>query len=180
MAWATPKQRLLRKQLRRRIRNARERDFMIDNAIASPFKNGLLITRRTLTLGNKVYPPGSSIPPTLAGRNLRILLNTGAVWWAPCGTNVTASKPATLPEPPKPQPKREIEFVEVFDDPEASYRKTLELETAKCGGSRTTASDRLMADPRGRALYLQATKIACAKESRRRGKVSISPSLIGL
>jgi hypothetical protein len=175
----TPKRRAYRARLRRKIANARERDAMINNQTTPPDKGWFLLTKRTLTLGDQVFPPGAKVSAADCGLNLHKLLETGAVRWAAPGTPV-AAKSSPLPKPPKPAPKPEVEIVGDPDDPVSSYRKSLELLVERCGGDAALANDRMMASKDGRDLYLRAVKIACSKEAQKRGKVSISPSLIGM
>jgi hypothetical protein len=178
-AYRTPKQRAYRTRLRRQIANAKQRDAMHSNGICAPAAGWKLIARRRLTAGGIAFPAGSELLPSQCGRNLRALLDSGSVWWAPPGQNVTAQS-SPLPEPPKPAPTPPVEVIDVPDDAPESYRKSLELLVERCDGDAARANDLMMASPAGRDLYLRAVKIACAKEAQRRGKVSISPSLIGM
>jgi hypothetical protein len=172
-------QRGYRRRLRDQIARAKERDAMHSNGICAPAAGWQLITRRTLTLGDRTFPAGSKLEPTEAGANLRSLLSSGSVWWAPPGTPI-AAKSSPLPEPPKPAPKPAVEIVGDPDDPVSSYRKSLELLIERCDGDAARGNDLMMASKDGRDLYVRAVKVACAKEAQKRGKVSISPSLIGM
>jgi hypothetical protein len=174
----TSKRRAYRTQLRRQIRNAKQRDHMHNNGICAPAAGWKLIARRRLTAGGTVYPAGSEILASECGRNIRALLDSGAIWWAPPSQPISA-KPTTLPPQAKPQPKPTIEFVDIPDDPEASWRQTLALMTEKCG-SHSAAVDLLMSNSLARDLCKRATRAACAAEARKRRRVSISPSMIGL
>lgn len=98
--------------MRRQIRNARERDHMINNSIAPPGKGWILVARRRIASGGQVYNAGCEISPTAAGRNIRALLDSGAVWWAPPGTPI-AAKPVKLPAPAKLQPLPTLEFIDI-------------------------------------------------------------------
>jgi hypothetical protein len=139
---------------------------MLNNSTTPPDKGWFLQTRRTLTLGNQVFPAGAKVSAADCGRNLRTHLDTGAVWWAPPGTPI-AAKPAKLPTPAKLQPLPTLEFIDIPDDPEASWRQTLALMTERCG-SHAAAMDLLMGNAQARALCKLATRVACTTEAKRR------------
>jgi hypothetical protein len=147
-------------------------------AVNMPAEGWRLIARRQFQVNGQVVPVGAEVPVSaLEGRNLAALLSGHFVSWQPPGNKPLAKArvlPAPKPEPPRPA-------VELIDDPDpvASWRRSLESMTAKCGGNAALAKDLLLANRTAQELYKLACRSWADAEAKKRNTTSVSPSLGG-
>jgi hypothetical protein len=146
--------------------------------IASPGEGWFLMCRQRIS-ADKIYGAGCRVEAEKLGRNLAALLRVGAVAWMPGHTPVAAT-PRDLPVPAEPVKKPTVTLVTRHDDAVLNWKATLSNLTHRCGGNERLARDLLAGNPQAAELEKRAMRIACEREARRRGVVSVSPEQAGV
>jgi hypothetical protein len=134
----------------------------------------VLIAKRRLVVGSKVYDVGSVLPTKqIALKNLEAMISARAA----------AYQPRNRRELPKPTPARKRpDKIEIVDDADVvlSWKKTLALTAERCGGDIATARDLLAADRAGIDLFLRASRVHQERERRRLKTFSLPEESIRL
>jgi hypothetical protein len=143
----------------------------------SPGKGWVLIARRQITGGGKIYPTGSEVEIEHLGPNWRALLDAHYCEWRPIADRSSLPKSRDLAPAPPPSGKPEVKIIH---DPDAlaSWRLTKAEMVRACDGNVARAEDLLMANRQAVHIYQVAVRIACTEEAKRRGLRSISPSQV--
>jgi hypothetical protein len=128
-----------------------------------PAKGWVLVARRTLTIGQAVFPAGSQVPlDDVKLPNLKALLTQGLCHWVPPAK--LDSRPLPKPLPASiPEPKRPAEMYIASDpDPVLAWQQTLDHAIEQFDGHSARAVDYLWTDERARNLYRLAQGLKCA------------------
>jgi hypothetical protein len=128
---------------------------------------------------DRIYNAGCRIEPDRLGRNLTALLRIGAVVWVPGHTNASGNS-HELPAPAETVKKPNVVLITRHDDPVLNWQSTLSNMVQKCDGNAAMARDLLDGNVEARELQKRAIRVACDREARRRGVVSVTPEQAGV
>jgi hypothetical protein len=144
-----------------------------------PAHGGVLVARRTLTIGNKVYPCGAALNPNeIPPKQLEAMIGARAARWEQKGNRVYPS-PREIPPAP-PAPKRPPVVIVDHVDPVQSWHLTKSSMIKACGGNGGLAADLLFADVAARDLYRRAVATATQRAAAAQRKVSVTPNEVWL
>jgi hypothetical protein len=165
--------------------NPKESEPMNEAAIVPPAKGWRLIARRRFQAGMKLYDRGCEVDPNDLSKNFRAFFaaKPAYVEWIPGGAALKQPRDLPPPEPPPPDlNEKEIEAMIVrTDDPVADWRRLVSAVAQKLDRNERWAASKISDTCRAaRDLRLVATRVACAREARRRNVVSVTPNEAGM
>jgi hypothetical protein len=129
-------------------------------AVTAGPRNWPLVAKRRLQIGDSIYNRGCELPiKDLSADAIARLIDTGSAGWQMPTNAKRVVEPVPMPKTPAPRPRPAVVLVEDRRSPIDAWHLTLDAN-ARVFGDRALAMDALMADERGRGLYLLASKEA--------------------